>query len=346
MSVGRDLIETSAMNHFFQGGSREPFLKCVRVFEQQVTRNLDAWKLDQKGNELLRYIRGNLKYDRFAANLASNLATRHYAASQLRFAIRRLRIANPGCRFRHLTLVHNGWRTADRETNVDLESVKRTVGQLLHKSGLEGWVGVVEIQAEAEHKSGKGRDLMPHAHLLIWSRDDDFDFGALERQLRASKRLEAPLGAATAKITGDDSTPDRGPWRWIWYFFKPPAYAKNPVPKPGKPGQFRYMGATIRDNLAVRLIEVLSRLRLDELIMGSGEGRAIAEQLRKDIREKTKAAKDRYDDYVIDCFWFNARKKAEKTSFKRVTIQRWKSDKRTQGYKRGPYRQKRPPGSC
>lgn len=328
------------MNHFFQGSPLTTFRTCARIIVEHVEANLSGWSIDRRDRDLLRYVLGNFERHRFATNRASNIVTRYRAASELRFAIRRMLKTDPTYRFRHLTLVDDGWRTLDRKTTIDLEGLKRTVGQLLFKSGLDGWVGVVEVQAESKAKRGKGRDILPHAHLLIWTRDPAFSFDQLELDLQASPRLNCATGPETALITGkDDVTARLSIWNWIWYFFKAPAFAKNPVLR--RNGSTRYYGASIRPNLAVRLIEVLSHMRMDELIMGSGEGKAIAVQLRKTIRAATKEGDKRCHESDIALFWTRNRRRAGKDAYSPPVINRWKSGARTVEYVRGPYRKRK-----
>lgn len=325
------------MSHFFQD-AREVFSKSVRAMTAKVKENLASWAITTEERMLLRWIIGDYFRRRFPSNRASNLTTRGHAASELRFVVRRMILDDPSYRFRHLTIVHNGWRTLDRATNVELEAVKRTVGQLMASSGLDGWVGVVEIQAEAKAKRGLGRDLMPHAHLLVWTRDAGFDFNALEKALAASKRLKCPPGAETVVITGDELIEPRDVRTWIWYMFKAPHIAKNPVPKKANPAEHRYYGADIRPNLAVRLMEVLSMMELTELIMGSGEGRQIANQLKASIRAYARKGDLHCHPNDILNFWARARKRSGKAAYTPVVINRWRSNKRTAAYIRGPYR--------
>jgi hypothetical protein len=189
--------------------------------------------------------------------------------------------------FYFITIIHDGWRTLDRETEIDLRDMKTRVRNLLYRLKLD-YLGVIEMDGVTNYPAnGQGICIMPHVHLIAWS-DRDLSPTELGKRLRASKRLASEWNAKTvvvSRLTEQDVA------HKAYYLFEQPFKAKRLVmnPKTGE-HKLRTVQSWVPAHLTLRLSEILAHCTLKDLIISSGDGLKFKTGLLTALKETQRKA--------------------------------------------------------
>lgn len=291
-------------------GSNEEMLR-------KAARGIKHWRIEDRQRYKLEEFMG-LKGP--VNSLASNMSAREVAGIALVQQVLQLYQAEPAMRFYHATFIDDRIRTKDLETCVDVRSFKRSVRAILAKAGVRDWYGVVEIQPYVTWQRGVGRDLAPHLHVLFWEKGKRSakQLGAL---MSTSKRLLSFTGSPTVRVTERRGAGEIA--HMAAYLWKAPERGANAFWSRITLNSFRQYDVRMRDDQAVRVIELLSCFDLNELMMSSGKtGKSVLTAVQREIRHQIKCDPDvnhRSRDNV-QVIWALARRAAGKTRYRPVTV--------------------------
>jgi hypothetical protein len=225
------------------------------------------WPIDQAATHAIRGMLGDgpQAYN----DLASNLTLRKVTAEAWAAKAEQVASKNPGLTFYLGTIFDDKVRTSDRHTVIDLEPFKKRVRKILAEAGIRDWTAIIEFEGETNSVRGAGRPIIPHAHILFWTRDV-FHPQITGDALCNSGRLSSSTGAKTV-----DFTSRAGPSSVAYtcfYMLKPPKGA-NLMASTKEPGSWVRREAVLRPDHALRIVEALSHFRLESLIMSGGTGK-------------------------------------------------------------------------
>lgn len=195
--------------------------------------------------------------------------------------------------FFFVTIIHDGWRSTDRDTRLDLKDIRTRVRNVFHrhkrKHGYQlDHIGVIEIDAVVNYPGdGHGCCIMPHVHMIVWTAED-VSPTVLQKQLVATKSLVSEWGAPTVVCTrlaeGDVA-------HKAYYLFEQPYKAKwlaiNPQTGEKK---LRTAQSWVPPHLTLRLSEILAHCTLKELIISGGKGIKFKGSLVKALRSHQRQA--------------------------------------------------------
>lgn len=244
--------------------------------------------------------------------LASDTNVLRWMSSQLVRDMVRHRAANPNRRYFLITIADELGFTSDRAPLVPLREIEGRAWRLINKHKLNA-IGVIEGQPLANYPGGgEGRSILYHVHLIAWS-TSEFDHNRTQVEMNRGRTFSSPLGAIPILIQPvADTAEDLA--RVAAYLIKAPHSAKNRVPNPAKPGEYRLMDNLVgyRPEFALRMLEGLSQIELPSLIFGVREGTGINTQLRRALM-KWHAARPA-DEYIVPSdfdvwqFWADLRR--------------------------------------
>lgn len=285
-------------------------------FDIKIDTALAKWRLDAREVNYMLGLRGQLRKP--INLLASNRQIRFKLGCAFIDRMVDMFEAHPDRRFFFITLIHDGWRTWDRGTAINLADVQSRGYQMLKIIGLPAHA-VIEIQAAVNARAGKGRELLPHVHAIGWTDDPAFSAKQAMKNANGSTRLVSMNGADPVDIvevgrTIGDLAHTAG------YLFKAPYEGKDfAPPKDGaKRGRVFSRSSSVRPNLIFRLFEALSQMTFGQMMFSYGRGpqgvgmrqlvARIEAQLSAKIDYAAKTAK----------FWKSVRKKNGKSSYKSI----------------------------
>lgn len=171
--------------------------------------------------------------------------------------------------------------TFERNPDIRLSAFRRKIHWILDKLKLHA-VFVLEVQALTNFPlRGAGGTFMLNAHICAWT-NIPFDHEKAERDL--SRALQCTFDMSPVVIQPvNPSAADIE--RCCRYMLKPPTVGKFIRKVPGREWfGVEFASAAVRPNIAVRLAEVLSQIKLTEAIGGAGEGKAIVAGLRRQLK--------------------------------------------------------------
>lgn len=280
---------------------------CYSQMRNLYRTSVHRWPISPRDRGLLDTITGATLY---APNqLASNLRLRASVSHRLINEFDQLATEHPERRFCLTTLFHDGWLTYDRDTYLWLGNIRAKSSDVMKLAGFDGYFGMVEVQAMSESVRDLGRILLPHVHFIAWSDSSNFKFSAAEEEMRASGLLYSRLGADTADI---QVRSDTHPSNLAAYVAKAPCVAKRRAPDRMKPSGFRLDNSRLAPAAALRVLEVLSHVYLDELMIGAGDGLAIRSMLKSHI---SRYAKRDIDVEDVSRVWERCRKLSHTDNF-------------------------------
>jgi hypothetical protein len=193
---------------------------------------------------------------------------------------------HPQRRFMLVTLISDRWLSYDRDVYIWLGGMQYTARKVMARGGFDGWFGMAELQSLSESEAGLGRILLPHFHAVAWSDDASIDFEAAESKMAKSKRLISTTGAPTATISFHSETYAAN---LAAYVMKAPSVAKYRAPNIHVPPGFTLEPTALAPVSAVRLLEILSHIYFDELMLAGGDGRDVRTALKRHMIESAKA---------------------------------------------------------
>lgn len=257
--------------------------------------------------------------------IASDCRMREVVAQHLVGQLLQRHHAFPRMQFYMMTVIDDPVRTKDLRCTLRFRALVKKVHNALAYADVRDWFGVKEIQPYVNWEAGYGRDLAPHLHLILMT--DGPLTRRQRRRLTRSQRFESFTEAPTVKLTQRLNV-DGELAQMIYYLLKQPERGANLVPPririqlgidgPEEVCQgYRQLDAAIRPDLAIRLTEALSQLRLSQLLISGGEGKAMTSATRlkmRQVRTRTVHIPD------VALAWAEARRLAGKQQYLPIVI--------------------------
>lgn len=297
---------------------REMIVSKTKRFRKLAFKAIERWPIDQRRT---RAIQGMLGEGPQAHNdLASNLALRKVAAEAWAAKAEQVAMENPGLTFYLGTIFDDKVRTSDRHTVIGLEPFKKRVRKILAEARIRDWTAIIEFEGETNSVRDVGRPIIPHAHILFWTRDV-FHPQITGDALCNSGRLSSSTGAKTV-----DFTKRAGPGSVAYtcfYMLKPPKGA-NLMASTKAPGTWVRREAELRPDHALRIVEALSHFRLESLMMSGGKGMRFRRDMVAAIIHFRNSSRVSRPITVTDVpgIWQKARERAGRDKYGAVRILR------------------------
>lgn len=268
--------------------------------------NLECWPLDRRKRQLLHSLFGAPSHA--PSRLASDMTARLIAARQLVASAVELQAARPSLRWYHATLLDDRLRTEEYEPRLDIAKIKKTVRAVMADASIRDWIGTIELLPLVNHKAGRGRLLSPHAHVMFWT-DRALDRASLEVAMQASTRLRTYTGAPTVTIAQRIGVAEVA--HGLAYLLKGIDRGANEYALSRSPDRTRMRDAAMRPDQALRIMEIMSHLRIGDIMMSSGDGReCFYNPLRAALR---RAGCGIADIHRVADLWIECREAAGKT---------------------------------
>lgn len=284
----------------------EMLVRSTGAARDAAVDNLACWRIDDDTRSALIRVMGAI--DGAPTTLASDMTTRLIAGRQLVASILEIQVAHPERHWYHVTMVDDRRRTPERRPSIDLSAIKKTARAMMARAGINDWFGVVEILPLVNCVRGRGRLLCPHVHILFWTHRP-IEFKVLERQMRSSCRLETSKGAPTVTISERRGVAEVA--HAVAYLLKGTDRGSNEYTLTGRPDRPRMRDAAMRGDQALRIIEILSHVKLTNLMMSSGTGRS---EFVAPVRRALKQSGCRSANVGLSAdLWAGARTMANKT---------------------------------
>jgi hypothetical protein len=157
---------------------------------------------------------------------------------------------------------------------LDVDAYRKVVYRLLSDHDVNA-VFSIELQALTNYPQKKrGRSFLLNAHAVVWHDDPGFDADAAADAMASRDALRSEFGAKTVSVTARPNTAEV-PYLG-YYLTKLPALGKRLRKNPQHKGlKELYPVLEVRDDLRLRLLEILSRLEITDLVWGVLDGKAI-----------------------------------------------------------------------
>lgn len=289
------------------------------AFAENALEGARHWKLnDSEENSLLNLL-GMHGYggEMRASDRTLRSALSDFVVEEVCALGKRDRKAKSKKNFYWITFICDKAISTDRDTHINIHSMKERVQHALRNYTPLSAIGFVEIQAVTNFPGkGLGRALMVHAHVLAWS-DQEFSYKGLKSRAKGFKGAGAmPIHIKIANNTTIDFA------RMGAYMSKIPFRGKVlKIPKDPSKKPCLYQTVEVRPNLHLRLAEVLSHIPVRRLIFSVGEGQQIKikimNKLDKWHKRKHRLCNERYilSHDKVGAFWETIRKKNKKTLY-------------------------------
>lgn len=251
-------------------------LNCQIAHEREL-QAVQTWGLTTSQGRLLERCIGFAPSDKL---LASNKLVRIETAYALAQILGDL--WNPERRhFYWITLAHDDWNTRHDATVIDLEDIESRVMKVTQSLGLN-WIGMIEADIFNNYPlKGRGLWVTPHVHILAWG-----DAPAPATQIR--RRLDGShLEASLLKVIDVKPVKTRRALMHLCSYMAKPNHqcksvgAFNPITGKQKTYSVEH---SVRPGLTLRLAEILSRVTIGDLVLVSGTGRRVKDQLLQSLQ--------------------------------------------------------------
>ena len=213
---------------------------------------------------------------------ASNLRLRLLLSSHLRKVFAEQRSLYPHRRYFLVTLINDCWLTYDREPYIWLGSMRQTIPAVMNLGSFDGWYATIEFQMLDETRRGLGRIIMGHVHALAWSDEPIFHPLITAAAMRQTNRLFSDIDAPTVKVS---PALDSHPNPFIAYLNKQDCFGKKRTFDPDHACGFALDPCVLPPVASLRILELLTLLKLPELIVAGGSGAAVGWGVRKFIAD-------------------------------------------------------------
>lgn len=272
-------------------------------FLQKVEEGLSNWRVPASVSAILDEMLGT-----GIRRIKSQHATNGQGLALLDQVLRSLlRMRRSGRQYYFLTIVDEAWNTLDRETRIDLKSIKNRATHALADCNLDG-ICFVEFQPITNFPAkGQGRLISPHVHAIVWP-ENDVNLGCRQVVKKLSGRFSGNFGAPGVKIKRIQSS-DADVARVLYYCAKLPSSAKKVNHKRTGQAYLNDIKADYRPDLCLRMAEVLSHFTVRNLCFGRGKGATIVRQafsILKALERRSPKSHAEYSD--PSPIWKRARK--------------------------------------
>lgn len=176
------------------------------------------------------------------------------------------------------TIIHSPWNTMTDNTRIGLADLQQRSRNVINMCGFKGAIIMIEFQVEPYGRRTIGWPLYPNVHFIAWV-DPGFNKRKVGERVRKSRRLTGFERARTFVLSRKmKACPDL--WRRVCYLVKEPSSGKK---RHKVTGRFEGTFQDMHPDACLRLTEVLSHLRLSELLMLTGDAKGLRKQLLRPI---------------------------------------------------------------
>jgi hypothetical protein len=206
--------------------------------------------------------------------LASNGRARTTLRKRVVRTIKRLCERQPELEFIFGSIIHEPWATTSDNTHLDLADMQQRTRNVINMCGFKGAIMMMEFQAEPGDRRTNSWPIHPNVHFIAWV-DPGFNKRAVGKRVRQSRRLTPFENAKTLKLSEKmKAGPDL--WRRCSYLIKEPFSAKK---RHKVTGRFEKTIQGMHAAACLRMTEVLSHIRLRELLLLTGEATSLRRNL-------------------------------------------------------------------
>ena len=247
---------------------------CLRVLRTYVLRGFER-------EELLAVLGERGATERL---LASNKRIRIRSGELLVEQFAKLRVASETLQnrtFFHFSFL--GPIITEYRPRVDVDAYRQAVDRLLRNHKLNA-VFAIEFQPITNYpQRGEGRGFLINAHALAWNDDPSFVGETAAASMRKTKALHSEFGAPT--VTCTDRNLDAGQLEWLGYYLsKAPASGKRRH-HDEELGRWSLKPVrTIRADLQLRLMELLSHFDFTDLVHGVSGGKDVRKAWKSELQ--------------------------------------------------------------
>ena len=296
----------------------------LSAFERKVEHSIRTWRLKASEERVWSALHSA---GRQRVAVGSNCCIRYNLGCAFIDMMADMFEQYPGRRFFLMTIIHDGWRTFDRRTEINLADIQRRGYQVLNLIGLP-CCAIIEIQAAVNSQATIGRLVLPHIHAIGWTDDRSFDAVATEAEMNALRRLRSLSGAPPVTVIEID--PTLGDLAHAaGYLYKGPFEAKDFAPPSEKHprGMTLSRSTNVRPNLLLRIDEILSQISMNELLFT--RGCPDQQRVLRDVLAELSGRHFQSPDLKnISSFWQQARRRNGKDLYEDVRILRKPVQKR------------------
>jgi hypothetical protein len=293
--------------------------------DEKLRKHMGKWKLKPKQKRKFARLFGWDDFASFGAEKRKPIYSDNAANNAAWFAhmvfliqeFHRLSSARP-IQFYMLTLVDKTRHVGDKYTTIDWYHIKKKATRALETIDVEG-VAVLEFQPMTnEYHGDEGRLMMPNVHAIIWRKD-----GQPFKHRKAQERLCASFkakGKAKGAVIKPITEIEGGLIGALLYLTKPISSGKRLITR-SDGTSFNFPSAKhYRNNQSLRIMEILSHFKHNNLIFGRGAGTKVRQAALKAARNHQ--PKDWVEVDNIPDLWKAARHIAGKADFMPVRILR------------------------
>lgn len=178
-----------------------------------------------------------------------------------------------------VTLIDDSGVTSDRFPEARIKHLKEKAVRSLRDTPFDAIAMVEKHPVMNYPRKGKGRTLLYHIHAVAWTKSN-IDPVDLAKDITEKGSWSCSFNAAPVNIEPISSLDSLE--RCTLYMTKPPHSAKNWMPKNGKPGVSIFMDTIkgYRPDLAMRVFEGLTTVKLMDVILSIKGGREIRNRLK------------------------------------------------------------------
>jgi len=261
-------------------GARDWLRKTYVDFADIFWRGMDRWGTTDAQHRYLQTLLGRSRW--ITNDLASNCELQTRFGGWLVDQTCQMRVELPHRRLFHVTIINDWWLTSERQTVVVLGGVKHTLSDVMALGCFDGWLGKIEFQTVDHSNPLFGRLVQPHVHVLAWTDDHRFSASDSHSRMITSCRLLS-VAEIEKTVVLEEATDGIS---WIpGYMSKAPSVAKHKIAARYLDSKFRLDDCKLQPVSAIRSFEILSQLRLIDLVVGGGKGRAMRRLAERWIEE-------------------------------------------------------------
>jgi hypothetical protein len=216
--------------------------------------------------------------------------------------VARLRRRHPTYAFYFGTVIHADWNTNSSDTVIDLADMHDRMRNVVRMCGFRGAIMMLEIQATPGKPRDESWPFFPHGHFIAWA-PRPFNKRKAGQGVRNSKRLKQPEEAPVF-VLSDEITTEADMLRRAAYLVKEPYSGKK---RHSQTGRFERTIQDMHPEVCLRLTEVLSHIRMSELLLLTGDATTLRKELLATVPATVSNNRPRALPILAGNLWDSAR---------------------------------------
>lgn len=245
----------------------------ARIAHKREISAVRTWRLTS--NQISQFKRC-VGFSWAGALFAGNKAVRVETAYRLSLLMAQI-FRNRRRHFYWITIIHSGWHDGHHNTRIPLSEIKRRTQTVMKRAGLN-WFGMIEFDIFNNWPySGRGLRLTPHVHLLAWGNRHN-----TPAKIRSQLNLAGLRSLNGANVVVVKSVKNAKRLAHFCYYMTKPNHLVKSLGKERPDTSKRPIYSVeknVRPGHTLRIAEILSYMKISELMMAQGEGRRIKGQI-------------------------------------------------------------------